>query len=123
MTDASKTSFTTKVEMRGKFNDIAYSTVYATDTVSFTVTSGNQYVTFGPSQLTNIKAVTLNSFQYYSLILYDCRSSGVTTGAIAVNAGENAAITYTNGFSSAFHFSGSNLLGDTNYLGFSFGKY
>jgi hypothetical protein len=104
-----------------------FSTIYATDTVTFTLLSseGNKYVKFGPSDLTNIKAVTLNQFTSYSLSVYDLRSSGTATIAAKINTAEGSGdtpITYANTLFGASKFTNGNIV-LSYYFGINFGKF
>jgi hypothetical protein len=84
--DSGKSSFTMMVDLRGQYGLAAFNTLYASDTLSFTLasTEGKKSIRFGPSDLPNIKAVTLSASTSYSLAVYDCKSSGSSMNSVSI---------------------------------------
>ncbi|KAI9002832.1 hypothetical protein DFJ74DRAFT_647274 [Hyaloraphidium curvatum] len=106
-----------KIDLRNKGEgNYSGTTLYASDTVSFTASFGTTYteVIFGPSDLPNIAAYQLTGGASYTLSFYGMvfASDGTATNTIALGrnsaAGSAAAATtYGNGYSGVFMISGS----------------
>ncbi|KAI9022634.1 hypothetical protein DFJ74DRAFT_100837 [Hyaloraphidium curvatum] len=112
-----------RLDLRGVSGGLPSSTLYASDTISFTSAAGGDLIIIG-TQLTNIGAYVLSPSTQYALVMYDLQVVGGASTSIWVLKNDatspSTSVTYAQGFNSASYVKDGATYAGTIALSFGF---